>query len=122
MSLSICLCRSPGGTPLRPKVHRQQEPSMEDPAAVIAHALRKKFSHKIFQDSPGLLFMLSHYVCIDWHLWWYEMIFILPSSDKENLDRSESSFNEFNSPGPSTKLVNLQQSVPLLLLISNSIL
>lgn len=37
-----------------------------------------------------------------------EMISILPSSDKENLDRSESSFNEFNSPGPSTKLVNLQ--------------
>lgn len=64
--------RSPGGTPLRTKTHTQ-DPSTDDPAAIIAHALRKKFSHRIFQDSP----------------------------DKENLD---SSYNEFDSPGPSKVL------------------
>ncbi|XP_003386870.1 PREDICTED: mitochondrial fission regulator 1-like [Amphimedon queenslandica] len=44
--------RSPGGTPFRPHQTVSREPSMDDPAAVIAHALRKKFSHRIFQDSP----------------------------------------------------------------------
>jgi hypothetical protein len=45
------LLRSPGGTPMRV---RQRDPSTpdNDPAAIIARALQKKFSHLVFQDSP----------------------------------------------------------------------
>lgn len=44
--------KSPGGTPLRPNKGRK-EADPNDPASVIAHALRKKFSHRVFKDSPG---------------------------------------------------------------------
>ena len=44
--------RSPGGTPLRCKTY-DIDAASNDPAAIIAQALRKKFSHKVFQDSPG---------------------------------------------------------------------
>ena len=37
------LCRSPGGTPLKAK-SRMQSQSSQDPADVIANALRKKFA------------------------------------------------------------------------------
>jgi hypothetical protein len=68
--------KSPGGTPMRPKAGYGSSSSTDDPAAIIANALRLKFSHRIFQDSPG----------------------------KENT--SDNSFNEFNdSTGPSIKLV-----------------
>ena len=57
MRLSSISCsqlfRSPGGTPLR-KLQAHQQPASDDPAAIIAQALRKKFSHKVFQDSPGV--------------------------------------------------------------------
>lgn len=43
------LHRSPGGTPLR----RNDEGIGTDPADIIAKALKKKFSHQVFQDSPG---------------------------------------------------------------------
>ena len=33
-----------------------QEPLVDDPASIIASALRKKFSHRVFQDSPGATF------------------------------------------------------------------
>ena len=46
--------RSPGGTPLRTKSQNTSVPADGDPAAIIARALQKKFSHSVFQDSPGL--------------------------------------------------------------------
>jgi len=46
--------RSPGGTPLRTKSQNTGVPDDSDPAAIIARALQKKFSHSVFQDSPGL--------------------------------------------------------------------
>ena len=49
--------RSPGGTPLR-KVQETREAASNDPAAIIAQALRKKFAHNVFQDSPGTV--LAH--------------------------------------------------------------
>lgn len=38
-----------------------REPASNDPAAVIAHALRRKFAHNVFQDSPGtyMIFLTS---------------------------------------------------------------
>ena len=41
-----------------------REPSMDDPAAIIASALRKKFSHRVFQDSPGIIFSLACSLCL----------------------------------------------------------
>lgn len=38
-----------------------QEPASTDPGAVIAQALRRKFAHNVFQDSPGTYVM--HYAC-----------------------------------------------------------
>lgn len=65
------VARSPGGTPLR-RVQESQDAAANDPGAIIAQALRKKFSHKVFQDSPG---------------------------EKENLNRSDSSLSAgFDSP------------------------
>ena len=50
---SVCLLfRSPGGTPLRPK-HHNLDTNSTDPGAIIAQALRRKFAHQVFQDSPG---------------------------------------------------------------------
>lgn len=51
LSMSL-LFRSPGGTPLR-RLQEHHQPTTDDPAAIIAQALRRKFSHKVFQDSPG---------------------------------------------------------------------
>ena len=36
-----------------------REPASNDPAAVIAFALRRKFANKMFQDSPGMYGPLS---------------------------------------------------------------
>lgn len=47
------LHRSPGGTPMRRKDQVNMEPASNDPAAVIAQALRRKFANRMFQDSPG---------------------------------------------------------------------
>ena len=53
----VCVCRSPGGTPLRGRNSQRGggggggDPN--DPGSIIAHALRKKFSHRVFQDSPS---------------------------------------------------------------------
>ena len=58
------VAKSPGGTPLR-RLQEHQQPTMDNPAAIIAQALRRKFSHRVFQDS----------------------------SDKENLDRSDMSLS-----------------------------
>ena len=63
---------------------------MDDPAAVIAHALRKKFSHRIFQDSPGRREGVNINLLMK--------LFV----DKENV---ETSFTD--SPGPSMRLVFL---------------
>ena len=50
---TVNTARSPGGTPLRPvnKGGRAADPN--DPASIIAQALRRKFSHRVFKDSPG---------------------------------------------------------------------
>lgn len=45
--------RSPGGTPLKTKSQNDSVPPDSDPAAIIAHALQRKFSHSVFSDSPG---------------------------------------------------------------------
>ena len=45
--------RSPGGTPLKTKSQNTSVPIDSDPAAIIAHALQRKFSHSVFSDSPG---------------------------------------------------------------------
>ena len=45
--------RSPGGTPMKKKGQENIEAASNDPAAVIAQALRRKFAHNVFQDSPG---------------------------------------------------------------------
>ena len=50
---TLPLRRSPGGTPLRRHNLDTQEAADNDPASIIALALRKKFAHKVFQDSPG---------------------------------------------------------------------
>ena len=51
---TVHAAKSPGGTPLRPnKGKKEADPN--DPASIIAHALRKKFSHRVFKDSPGWL-------------------------------------------------------------------
>lgn len=77
------ISRSPGGTPLRGRNSQRGggggggDPN--DPGSIIAHALRKKFSHRVFQDSP--------------------------SGDKENLNMSDASLSAgFDSP--TTKLFN----------------
>lgn len=68
---TVSAARSPGGTPLRPKNKDGREADPNDPASIIAQALRRKFSHRVFRDSP----------------------------DKENLDRSDASINfAFESP------------------------
>jgi hypothetical protein len=65
------IVRSPGGTPMRRKDRVNCEPASNDPAAIIAQALRRKFANRMFQDSP----------------------------DKENLDRSsDTSTSGFDSP------------------------
>ncbi|KAL5473524.1 hypothetical protein EMCRGX_G028015 [Ephydatia muelleri] len=62
--------RSPGGTPMR-KGQDSQSACDDDPGAIIARALRQKFSNRVFRDSP----------------------------DKENLDRSDVSISlGFDSP------------------------
>ena len=38
---------------MRKKDPDSRVPASNDPAAVIAHALRRKFAHNVFQDSPG---------------------------------------------------------------------
>lgn len=50
---TVNAAKSPGGTPLRPKNKGGREADPNDPASIIAHALRKKFSHRVFKDSPG---------------------------------------------------------------------
>lgn len=55
--------RSPGGTPMRKKP-LAQEPLVDDPAAIITNALRKKFSHRVFQDSPGIQELLLNFLVI----------------------------------------------------------
>ena len=54
-SVDVCLhwSRSPGGTPMRTRQRDPRTPDNSDPAAIIARALQKKFSHLIFQDSPN---------------------------------------------------------------------
>ena len=52
---TLPLLRSPGGTPLRRHNMDTQGAADNDPASIIALALRKKFAHKVFQDSPGEL-------------------------------------------------------------------
>ena len=47
------LLRSPGGTPLKTRSQNTSVPADSDPAAIIAHALQRKFSHSVFKDSPG---------------------------------------------------------------------
>ena len=39
---------------MRKKDQENREPASNDPAAVIAQALRRKFAHHVFQDSPGI--------------------------------------------------------------------
>lgn len=74
---------------------------MDDPAAVIAHALRKKFSHRIFQDSPGL-----RNRCVF-------IVILLNFVDKENLDNSFA-----DSPGPSMRLVCDKKLLLFIIIIS----
>ena len=96
------LFRSPGGTPLR-KLQECQQPASDDPAAIIAQALRKKFSHKVFQDSPGVCGRITHYCCTLCILI-YCFSPLVP--DKENLDRSDMSLSAgFESP--TVKLVRI---------------
>lgn len=51
---TVHMAKSPGGTPLRP-VNKTGRAAVDpnDPASIIAQALRKKFAHKVFRDSPG---------------------------------------------------------------------
>ena len=51
---TINAVKSPGGTPLRPKNRGGREVDPNDPASIIAHALKKKFSHRVFKESPGV--------------------------------------------------------------------
>jgi hypothetical protein len=44
-------CRSPGGTPIKPKSRKRE--SVSDPASVIAQALKKKFANQIIH-SPDI--------------------------------------------------------------------
>ena len=83
--------RSPGGTPLKVKPQNAGVPADSDPAAIIAHALQRKFSHSVFRDSPGEQLskvLSSHYtvmvnVCtlksmwISWLLSHYWMVICL---------------------------------------------
>ena len=39
---------------MRRKDQDNCEPASNDPAAVIAQALRRKFANRMFQDSPGM--------------------------------------------------------------------
>lgn len=76
-----------------------QEPASTDPAAVIAQALRRKFAHNVFQDSPGTcIIMYIHALCT------LSKYFL--TSDKENLldKSSDTSASGFDSPAG--KLVN----------------
>ena len=91
------MCRSPGGTPLSPK-HPNQDAVSTDPGAIIAQALRRKFAHQVFQDSPGktarqLLYIMSIIISVT-------MLpnFLFSSPDKENLNRSDASLSGFDSP------------------------
>ena len=43
--------RSPGGTPLRP-TNKQGTFDPNDPISIIREAVRRKFSHPVFQESP----------------------------------------------------------------------
>ena len=54
--LDVCAYtrRSPGGTPMNKRDPDSSQPASNDPAAVIAQALRRKFAHNVFQDSPGM--------------------------------------------------------------------
>ena len=51
------------------KKGQENMPASNDPAAVIAHALRRKFAHNIFQDSPGNNLMERN--CM-YNVWYYE--------------------------------------------------
>ena len=53
------LFRSPGGTPLKTRSQNTSVPVDNDPAAIIAHALQRKFSHSVFSESPGLLLVVK---------------------------------------------------------------
>ena len=52
---SAAIPRSPGGTPMRRKDQENCEPASNDPGAIIAQALRRKFANRMFQDSPGIV-------------------------------------------------------------------
>ena len=91
----FCIPRSPGGTPLRPKQHNQDIAS-NDPGAIIAQALRRKFAHQVFQDSPGKHNLAQHTVWLNCH---FSIL------DKENLNRSDASLSGFDSPN--VKLVSI---------------
>ena len=49
-----------------------QEPASTDPAAVIAQALRRKFAHNVFQDSPGTCIIIYIHVL---HCFFIEILF-----------------------------------------------
>ena len=80
------------------KLQERQQPASDDPAAIIAQALRKKFSHKVFQDSPGMCGRITHHCCTLCILIYYVFLpWYIP--DKENLDRSDVSLSAgFESP------------------------
>ena len=44
--------RSPGGTPLR-VLRANKQMDLNDPASIIAEALRRKFSNKVYTPSPS---------------------------------------------------------------------
>lgn len=50
---TVDMVKSPGGTPLRPTNRTGRAADPNDPASIIALALRKKFAHRVFKDSPG---------------------------------------------------------------------
>ena len=62
------LLRSPGGTPLKTRSQNTSVPADSDPAAIIAHALQRKFSHSVFKDSPGQQPLNASSTHCEWNL------------------------------------------------------
>ena len=86
---------------MRRRDQENVEPASNDPAAVIAQALRRKFANRMFQDSPGVCVC----VCVRERERERERDSSLFYTDRENLDRSsDTSASGFDSP--SGKLVS----------------
>ena len=68
MYMYILYTRSPGGTPMKRRDQVDREPACNDPAAIIAQALRRKFANKMFQDSPSMCIHIYSAVALSFTL------------------------------------------------------